>query len=322
MKFLEKVKSKISSNDEVEEVEEDDSSSKQLDPFDEYENEDTDVFSALLPKPKKRTKIDEVVEVLQGDELRDVLDYMQIPADTELPRDVLVVEDFPKIVFDEQAPVGYEEGQVDTFKNQAEGSIAYYVKLVDKKNHDIAMLATVVDKLQVSLNNLKVDQEITSGINIMATSNYEDLESKYQSSLVRIRELEAHVKNLENGNVSTAAVVGDEELLRKLEQWRDAYSVLQRDNEVLTEENDELRTRCNYLEEMADEVPIDQPMQNDESSLVVPEDEEPFPFEEFIEKVEEVPAVPTHEADQVFYVSVDDEDDEDDPFAQFMKESK
>lgn len=197
-------------------------------------------------KKKKPDAIDEAAEELvkvDQNKIKDVLEVLQIPATFEIDSDTFLPDDITEIEFDYQAPHGYDMGQVGAFVEQARSSVSSYVKLLKLRNEHIAKLATVVDRLQVDLNNQRFDSEIANGINIMPTQDDDDLNNQNVELRLLNMRLTEELKNLkEADSLSTNERQAFEDL-------QDQLSIVTRECERLNEDNYELRTKVSFMEE-------------------------------------------------------------------------
>jgi hypothetical protein len=201
---------------------------------------------SFFGKKKKPDAIDEAAEELvrvDQNKIKDVLEILEIPATFEIGQDMFLPEDITDIEFDYQTPHGYDMGQVGNFVEQARDSVVSYVKLLKLRNEHIAKLATVVDRLQVDLNNQRFDSEIANGINIMPTQDDDDLNNKNMELtllVMRLREELAALKEADSLSTNER---------QAFEDLQDQLSIVTRDCERLNEENYELRTRVSFMEE-------------------------------------------------------------------------
>lgn len=196
-----------------------------------------------------RRQNEDIQEItLSDDKIEDILEVLGIHSTVSIPSDVYLPDDLDDVVFDLQAPYGFEQGQVSAFKNQVENSLKEYVKFLKTRNEDVAKLATIIDRLQVDINNLKFQQEISNGVNIMPTSDTDDIESRFLEARLEIKRLKealAHSKKKEESLSS--------EELRKLDQLQDEYSIVTKENDALKEEIYQLKNRLAYFEESTEE---------------------------------------------------------------------
>jgi cell division septum initiation protein DivIVA len=197
-------------------------------------------------KKKKSDAIDEVADELgkvDQNKIKDVLEVLDIPATFEIGRETYLPEDISEVEFDYQAPHGYDMGQVAAFVEQARDSISNYVKLLKLRNEHIAKLATVVDRLQVDLNNQRFDSEIANGINIMPTQDDDDLNNQNVELRLLNMRLREELDALKNGDN-----LSDDER-KKFDNLQDQLSIVNRENETLRDENYNLKTQLSYIEE-------------------------------------------------------------------------
>lgn len=216
-----------------------------------FESSESSAFNVeekvgFFGKKKKPDAIDEAAEELvrvDQNKIKDVLEILEIPATFEIGQDTFLPEDISDVDFDYQTPHGYDIGQVGAFVEQARDSVANYVKLLKLRNEHIAKLATVVDRLQVDLNNQRFDAEIANGINIMPTQDDDDLNNQNMELRLLNMRLSEELKALkEADSLSTNERQAFEDL-------QDQLSIITRECEKLREDNYELKTKVSFMEE-------------------------------------------------------------------------
>jgi hypothetical protein len=215
--------------------------------FDIPEFEETeDIFEA--EKRKREAELEEkyhdVPDVSpRNSEIKDVLDFLGISPTFEIERNIFLPEDLQGITFDLQTPFGFEQSQVTVFLENVKTTVERYVALLRQRNEDVAKLASVIDRLQVDINNQKYQNEISHGINVMPTSDDSDLESKYTEARLKIRRLEDTINEYsKNGELTNTE-------RKKYETLQDEFSLQVRENEGLKEEIYNLKNRLALLEE-------------------------------------------------------------------------
>lgn len=245
---------------------------------------------------------------VRSNQIQDVLEVLDIKPTFAIETDIFLPEDVEDAAaFDLQAPYGFEQGQVSTFVERTKVTVARYVTLLKQRNVDVAKLASVVDRLQVDLNNMKFQNEIANGINVMPTADSEDIERKYLEAKLKIKRLEDQIQNIEHGDDLTNSE------RKAYEAIQDELSVLQVENDSIKEENYTLRTRLAYLEE--DGSSDDEPRQSRVPSFMESEPGDSLP-EDLTEELPEVGddeiSNPTPSTDptpeSAFYVEDDDEE--------------
>jgi len=189
----------------------------------------------------KKSKKDE-----NPQEVKDVLEVLNILETFKIPPNVLMPEDLDQVKFDLQVPKGYDIGQVNAFLEQVITTTKHYVTLLKTRNSDVAKLATTIDRLEVDLNNVKFDSELSQGINIMPSDSddnviNENIELKLENR--RLKEL------LENNSFDEEL---SEEKQNEFHALQDKLSLANRRVEDLNEEIYGLRNRIAYFEEQAD----------------------------------------------------------------------
>lgn len=236
----------------------------------------------VKPKPAPKAEesswdLDEAIEYehethVQADprkdeeKIQDVLEVLDIKTTFAIEKDIFLPEDLEDITFDYQAPYGFDQGQVLAFIESTKNTVERYVSLLKIRNGDVAKLASVVDRLQVDYNNLKFQTEINHGINVMPTSDSEDLESKYMEAKLRIKRLEDIIRTHEQGDELTS------EERKRFDDLQDEYSILRRENEAFVDEVYELKNRLAYLEEEADNAGVSTPVTHEESIFELPDE--------------------------------------------------
>lgn len=199
----------------------------------------------------------EAPKVLDNNEIQDILDFLKIPADVEIPADVYMVDDLDKIELTQQAPIGYDFGEVDTFVNNVKNSIKTYQEILGDRNKDIATLATTIDKLQIDLNNTKVDLQVANGLSIMPTNQSEAIENELVNEKIKNRNLIEKIQKFEkSGKEETTS----EETDNFINALQDELALTKRKIEELEAKNYELITKVQYAEENQDYERPDQEM--------------------------------------------------------------
>lgn len=178
---------------------------------------------------------------------QDALEHMSIPPTFSIPQDLFMPDDLIDVTFSIQSPYGFEQGQVVTFVDRARATVEHYVNLLQERNDHVAKLATMIDKMQIDMNNLKYQHEIAQGINVMTTSDSEDLEGQLMESRLTIKRLEDRIRQIEH----TTTVVDSER--EKLDAVQDQLSIATREADELREENIRLRLE---LDDSSDDFPI------------------------------------------------------------------
>ena len=180
--------------------------------------------------------------------VEDILEVLRIQASFEIPPDVLLPGDRAlDIRFDTQVPSGYDPNQVDRFVYKVKTSVAFLVSLLERRNEDIAKLATVVDRLQVDANNLRFESEIANGVSVMPTQDDESLDTLLMEEKLKVRRLEDELKVLKalSGGISSRAAEDHNSHMKAM----DDLSVMKAQLESLEFENTELKTRLAQIEE-------------------------------------------------------------------------
>lgn len=219
------------------------------DAFDYDESIEKEYFETMGKKHSKKMKAYEQVPVPVVDEgkLQDILKLLQIPPTFEIDSDIYLPDDLNSIAFDIQVPQGYETSEVDTFVSRTKISVTKYVELLHLRNEHIAKLATVIDRLQVDVSNMKLESEIANGINIMPTHDTEHLEQENFELKSLVKRLE---EQIEDGTNDDALTTREREMF---EQLQDEVSIKDRQIEGLKEELYNTKTQLSMLEEERDE---------------------------------------------------------------------
>lgn len=195
---------------------------------------------------------------VQNNRFTDVLDLLQIEETFEVPNDLFIpgqdeILDAPN--FPIQVPQGYDIGQVDAFVARARDTIKFMFDKLLVRNADVMTLAAVVDRAQVNSHNLQVQAEISSGINVMPTSEYDDVNSQLQALRIECRRLESENEQLRAGlGGEDSPYVMTEEDQNRFDELSDRASVAERDAETLREENARLRTRIDFMLEQGSDL--------------------------------------------------------------------
>lgn len=190
-------------------------------------------------------------EVSGSGNIQDILDFLNISADVEIPSNVYMIEDIDSLVLNHQAPVGYDFGEVDSFKANVKESIKTYHELLEQRNEDIAKIASAMDKLQVDLNNTKYDLQVADGLSIMPTNESAALENALINEKIKNKELTNRLKSLESSGKQPLS----DEATDFINALQDELALVKRENEDLTNTNFELNKRLQFLEENQEFVP-------------------------------------------------------------------
>lgn len=217
-----------------------------------YDEEiDEEYFEKMDKNHKEKMKAYEKVPVplVDNGKVQDILKILQIPPTFEIDSDIFLPEDLKDIVFDLQVPQGYETSEVDTFVSRVIITITKYVELLKLRNENVAQLATVIDRLQVDISNMRLDSEVANGINIMPTNDTEHLEQENLELKSLIKRQEEQIK---------AGYMGvDDSLTSKereiFEQLQDEVSLKDREIENLKEELYLVKNQLSSLQEEQDD---------------------------------------------------------------------
>lgn len=187
----------------------------------------------------------------------DILDVLNIPITFEIESDVFLPEDLKDISFNLQAPQGYEMGEVNTFVSRVKVSTNRLVDLLKQRNEHIAKLATMVDRLQVDVNNMKFQNEVANGINVMptSTSDSEDIENENLELRLANKRLQEELDRVVNsGQYSQNSDELSDSQREQFEILQDELSVRQREIEDLKEEIYDLKNKNAELSDAQDDL--------------------------------------------------------------------
>lgn len=168
-----------------------------------------------------------------NNKIQDVLKVLRIPADIIIEEEYFLPDDIKEIEFDTQAPYGYEMSQVNAFVENTKKTVEEYVRLITERNKHVAQLATVVDRLQIDLHNMKYESLSANGINVMTGNTSEDLENELMEARLEIKRLESKINNTSDNLTSTER--------KQYETIQDNLALLRRENNTLTQKNQNLR---------------------------------------------------------------------------------
>lgn len=260
------------------------------------------------PKPNAISGLTEELMKVDSNKIKDVLELLDIPSTFEIASSVFLPDDIEDVVFDQQAPVGYDIGQVSAFVDQCLNSLKHYVMLLRLRNEHVAKLATVVDRLQVDLNNARFDREVANGINIMPTQDDDDLSNQNTELRLLNRRLTEQLEAYQNGDELSSS----ERI--KLEMLQDELSIANRSNEDLLAINYELKTRIAYLDE--EQPDYDDEDNNDSTEAAFSYENEETVHETSLADYEQLPEMSLDslpvlsgpDGSEVFYADDDDEE--------------
>lgn len=161
---------------------------------------------------------------------RDVLEQLGIAETYVIPNDVYVSSDLDDVSFNHSAPVGYDFGEVDGFILDMKSSLDAYVKMLDKRNHDITELALYVDRVQAENRNILYQSEMASGVNVIPTQNFVEEElASAQLEILALREENRRLKEMKTKSVDDS----DSNSSFVIQQYADKVSLLEREKEDL-----------------------------------------------------------------------------------------
>lgn len=96
----------------------------------------------------------------------DILYLLKIPDNYEIPDEILLPGDIKHLTFDKEQPEGYMVSQVNKFVDTVSTSLRFYKDLLQRRNEDVARLATQVDKYETDLHNAKFNAELSDGLTV------------------------------------------------------------------------------------------------------------------------------------------------------------
>lgn len=182
----------------------------------------------------------------------DILEILNIPTTFDVPYDVYMPDDLDEVMFDTQSPEGYEMGQVQMFKTRVEKSLHAYVKFLEQRNRDIMLLASTVDKMEADMQQQRLDVELANGVNIMPSTDMEDLENQLAELRILNRQYEEELEILRNYNNAPTSSAPAADNADDLSAAMDQISVLSHEKNALSDENYELRNQLALLQERED----------------------------------------------------------------------
>jgi len=191
---------------------------------------------------------------ITNEKIEDVLNLLRIDPTFKIPEEVMVPEDLSMVNFSFQVPQGFDQGEVMNFVAQVRSSLRFYKELLVQRNLDVAKLASVIDKLQVEINNARWDQEVANGISVMPTMDDTDLENQLGEAKLKIRRLEddlnAMREQLNNSNVQQSQ---NRENDARNADLMDALSVSKSKIASLEEENFMLKNELAQIQDDAED---------------------------------------------------------------------
>lgn len=219
---------------------------KKTSPDEEVREDSGEELSETTGVSEETLSLMEFNEAANAETPADILKTLGIPETYEISQDYFFPEDLDNVEFHVQAPRGYDMGQVSAFVAQTQATVAKYVELLRKRNKDVAELATVIDRLKVSLNNLRFQTEMDAGISVMS-SDSDELEAELAEEQLKSRRLEEELERLRAGG----GEADNSELVQRAESAENEVSVLRREIASLQGENEDLRKEIHTLERNA-----------------------------------------------------------------------
>lgn len=218
--------------------------------------DDTDKDTFLSENDRKRKEFyDKTANIplpkVQDGNVQDVLELWNIPVSLKLSNDCITAEEIDEINFDIEIPEGYEKAEVESFKRITRNTIQQLTDLLNSREKHVADLATVIDRLQVDLENKKFQNEVANGINIMTTEEDDGLEQENFELTIALKEANKEIDRLnnqiENGGSFITEVSAEEQ--RQVELLADKVSIISREKDELLDEVYSLKnTLASYVE--------------------------------------------------------------------------
>lgn len=169
----------------------------------------------------------------------DVLNLLNIPANYPIDDSVLLPGDLTNIKFSEE-DAGFSKEEVANFYDAVVESIDYYVKLLNKRNEDVARLADNAISLQETIHNKEIEAEIqqNSGLSVITGSNnIADMNAQ-----MKIRQLQAENAELRKRSNEQGSASDYQELQRRYDDLQNAFSSSQYDIRQLQEQLSQYRS--------------------------------------------------------------------------------
>lgn len=173
------------------------------------------------------------ISTMRASGRNDVLNLLNIPANYPIDDSVLLPGDLTNIKFSEE-DAGFSKEEVANFYDAVVESIDYYVKLLNKRNEDVARLADNAISLQETIHNKEIEAEIqqNSGLSVITGSNnIADMNAQ-----MKIRQLQAENAELRKRSNEQGSASDYQELQRRYDDLQNAFSSSQYDIRQLQEQ--------------------------------------------------------------------------------------
>lgn len=245
--FLSKLKESSEKKPKKEKKKNDDDDRITDSAFDVSAEESDSLLSKIAAKGKK-TKEDRVKAAT------DILEVLGIPETFAIEERYYLPEDLKEVVFDEEAPIGYDRRAVKRFKNNVKRSLEHYKELLEERNSHVVTLASELDKKDDVIAKIQYDQEIAQGINIIPTQGDQRLENELMEAQVTISRLRAEkdeaMAKAHGANEKIEEAVGlSREERDKYNELQDDYSKLAKEKDDLEKALSRMKTKMALLEE-------------------------------------------------------------------------
>lgn len=175
---------------------------------------------------------------MQGPQRQDILELLNIQANIPVPDDVLMPEDLDDLKLTITEPTGYSSKQVDELIQSFYDSLGWYVQTLQRRNKDIADLATQLDKTDTDLHNMKLSAEMSEGLTVMPGAK-STAEQELTSLQLKYVQLQDENKNLKQ-QLARGSGAGAGSSVDSVEN-QEKYAALQNQVALLQLENRKLK---------------------------------------------------------------------------------
>lgn len=180
--------------------------------------------------------------------LATILESLGISKDIAVPSNVFMAEDLDGVDFNIETPRGYDRGQVKDFYYQVVDTVKGYMTLLEQRNDDVVALASEVDRLTRTNQELMIDNDFNNqGISFMTTSDYDDLEAEAKRLTTENARLRERIQELESGGTLS------ETERDRFNKMQDYIAIQQREIEDLQEEVQTLKVENEEIREDKDD---------------------------------------------------------------------
>jgi uncharacterized small protein (DUF1192 family) len=129
----------------------------------------------------------------------DILNLLQIPDNYPVPDDIMLSGDLQELDFMITQPEGYSQKQVDSFVRVMVKSLKWFTEHLQKRNEDVAVLATQLDKTEADLHNVKVSNELAEGLSVL-TGESSTSDNDLMEAQIRIAQLQDELETYKKGS--------------------------------------------------------------------------------------------------------------------------